>query len=406
MSEDSELIALIDIIYAAVLDGDIWPTVLAKLADATGALTTIIATMDRRTDTFTFISRRADTFTFISRRADTFTFISRRADTFAFISRRADPDLEASYRNYWAFHNPLWDNATALTAGEVFSLDTLMPRQDFVKTPVFNEWWKQADYSLAMLGANLPVEDRVSSLICVVNARGNDALTSEETRVFETAARHVSRAVRVHRQLWKLDLMNGATPERFQSLRQGAILVDAAAKVLFANAPARAVLDTGDGLVLKGGCLASTDGADTLQRLIASCARAVGPLSGPLGGELDVRRGPNRLCLHVTVTPLRSKEPAAGIPWLGLHPPAAIVTVVDPETGRRQLAQNLHSRFGLTGAETGLAAEILKGDGRAAAARRRGISVATARAQLSSIFEKTGTHRQAELVRLLLELAD
>ncbi|MGB7966088.1 MAG: hypothetical protein WCF64_07695, partial [Methylocella sp.] len=331
MSEDSELIALIDVIYAAVLDGDLWSTVLAKLADATGTLQALIATMDRRTDTY------------------------------ASISRRADPDLEASYKNYWAFHNPLWTKSTVLPAGEVFSLDSLMPRQDFVKTPIFNEWWKAADYGLEMLLANLPVEDRLSSLICVISARGNDALSSEQTRVFETAARHVSRAVRIRRQLWTLDLAHGIAPERFESLRQGAILVDAAAIALFANAPARAVLETGDGLVLKGGCLASTDGADTLQRLIASCARGVGPLRGPLGGELDVRRGPNRLCLHVTVTPLRSKDPAAGIPWLGLRPPAAIVTVVDPEAGRRQLAQNLHSRFGLTGAETGLAAEILKG---------------------------------------------
>jgi DNA-binding CsgD family transcriptional regulator len=376
LSEDSELIAIIDLIYAAALDGDLWPTVLAKLADATGALQAVIGTLDRRTDTY------------------------------ASISRRAYPDLEASYWNYWAFHNPLWDNAAAMPAGEVFSLDALMPRQDFAKTPIFNEWWKQADYGLAMLLASLPVEDRVSSLICVVNARGNDALTSEQTRVFETATRHVSRAVRVHRQLWTLDLMHGAAPERLESLRQGAILVDAAANVLFANALARAVLETGNGLVLNGGFLASTDGADTLQRLIASCARGVGPLRGPLGGELEVRRGPNRPCLHVTVTPLRSKDPDSGIPWLGLRPPAAIVTVVDPESGRQQLAQNLHSRFGLTGAETGLAAEILKGDGRAAAARRRGISVATARAQLSSIFEKTGTHRQAELVHLLFELAD
>src|ERR1700730_279349 len=376
MSEDSELIALIDLIYAAVLDADLWPTVLAKLAGATGTMQAIIATMDRRTDTF------------------------------ASISRRAYPDLEASYKDYWAFRNPLWDNATALPAGELFSLDTLMPRQDFAKTPVFNEWWKTADYGLEMLGANLPVADRVSSVICVVNARRSDALTSEQTRVFEPAVRHVSRAVRVHRQLWTLDLMHDTAPERFESLRQGAILVDAAANVLFTNAPARAVLETGEGLVLKGGCLASTDGADTLQRLIASCARGVGPMRGPLGGELDVRRGPNRPCLHVSVTPLRSKDPATGMPWLGLRLPAAIVTVVDPETGRRQLAQNLHNRFGLTGAETGLAAEILKGDGRAAAARRRGISVATVRAQLSSIFEKTGTHRQAELIHLLLELAD
>jgi hypothetical protein len=121
MSEDSKLIALIDFIYAAALDADLWPTVLAKLADATGALQAIIATMDRRTDTF------------------------------ASISRRAYPDLEASYKDYWAFRNPLWDNATALPAGEVFSLDTLMPRQDFVKTPVFNEWWKTADTALRCL---------------------------------------------------------------------------------------------------------------------------------------------------------------------------------------------------------------------------------------------------------------
>ncbi len=376
MSEDSELIALIDLIYAAALDGDLWPTVLAKLADATGALQAVIGTLDRRTDTYDSISRRTD------------------------------PDLQASYKKYWAFHNPIWNKATALPAGEVFSLDALMPRQDFAKTPIFNEWWKQADYGLAMLLASLPVEDRLSSLICVINPPGNDALTGEQTRVFATAARHVSRAVRIHRQLWTLDLMHGAPPERLEGLRQGAILVDAAANVLFANAPARAALETGNGLALKGGCLASTDGADTLQRLIASCARGVGPLRGPLGGELDVRRGPNRPCLRVTVTPLRSKDPATAVPWLGLRAPAAIVTVADPESGRRELAQNLHRRFGLTGAETGLATEILKGDGRAAAARRRGISVATARAQLSSIFEKTGTHRQAELVHLLLDLTD
>ncbi|MGH6838633.1 MAG: helix-turn-helix transcriptional regulator [Methylocella sp.] len=376
MSDDSKLIALIDSIYAAVLDRDVWPTMLAKLTDATGALQAIIATMDRRTDTF------------------------------ASISRRAYKDLEASYKDYWAFRNPLWDNATALPAGEVFSLDSLMPRQDFARTPIFNEWWNTADYGLEMLGANLLVEDKVSSLICVVNARGSDPPTREQARIFEAALRHVVRAARIHRQLWTLDLMRGVAPDRLENLREGAILVDAAAYALFANAPARAVLDTGDGLVLKGGYLATTDGADTLQRLIASCARGIGPLRGPLGGELGVRRGPNRLCLHVTVTPLRSKDPAPEIPWLGLRPPTAIVTVVDPETGRRHLAQSLRKSFGLTGAETGLAAEILKGDGRVAAARRRGISVATARAQLSSIFEKTGTHRQAELVHLLLELAD
>ncbi|MGH6864120.1 MAG: hypothetical protein ACRECN_07590 [Methylocella sp.] len=80
----------------------------ARLADAKGALQAIIATMDRRTDAV------------------------------ASIARRSNPDLEASYKDHWAFRNPLWDNAAALPVGQEFSLDTLMPRDDFVKAPVFN----------------------------------------------------------------------------------------------------------------------------------------------------------------------------------------------------------------------------------------------------------------------------
>lgn len=65
--------------------------------------------------------------------------------------------------------------------------------------------------------------------------------------------------------------------------------------------------------------------------------------------------------------------------------------------------EHLQQCFGLTPAEAAFAVEIAKGDGKPAAAERRGISFATARTHLSNIFEKTGTHRQAELIRLLLD---
>jgi hypothetical protein len=139
MSDDGELIDLIDIVYAAMLDGDLWPMVLAKLAEATGTMQSIIATMDGRTNSFDSISRR----------------------TIA--------ELDASYKNYWAYHNPLWAKCSALPSGKVFSFERLMAPQDFAKIPIFNDWWKLADYGLAMLGANLIVEDQVSSLICVIN---------------------------------------------------------------------------------------------------------------------------------------------------------------------------------------------------------------------------------------------
>ena len=106
------------------------------------------------------------------------------------------------------------------------------------------------------------------------------------------------------------------------------------------------------------------------------------------------------------MTPLRSATRLADVPWIGVGAPVAMVTVRDPEFDRRRLEINLRGKFGLTVAESGLATELLKGDGRKSAARRRGIADNTARTQLSSIFDKTGTHRQAELIRLLLDATD
>jgi hypothetical protein len=106
------------------------------------------------------------------------------------------------------------------------------------------------------------------------------------------------------------------------------MLVDRGAKVLFANAWARALIGSGSGLVLRSGCLRSTDGSDTLQKLIASCALKFRARKGP-GGEIVVRQS-HRRSLRVTVTPLRARGTVAELPWLGLQIPVAMVTVSNP----------------------------------------------------------------------------
>jgi DNA-binding CsgD family transcriptional regulator len=80
----------------------------------------------------------------------------------------------------------------------------------------------------------------------------------------------------------------------------------------------------------------------------------------------------------------------------------ALLLVNDPQQERHNRVVALQRRFRLTLAEAEFALEIIKGDGRAAAARRSNISVGTARTHLEHIFEKTGVRRQAELVHLLL----
>jgi DNA-binding CsgD family transcriptional regulator len=375
MNEDCELVALIDLIYEAVLDSNLWPSVLIRLAGATGAAQVSMTSRNRQSGIFTTLSPRTD------------------------------PDLLASYREYWRFHNPLWQRTTSWPAGEIYALDGLMPREDFSVTPVFNEWWRPSGRGLAAAGANILVENQFSVLIYIANAPGKNVLTARQLRIFKAALRHLIRAVRINRQLWTLELERLAPPEQFESLAQGVLLADASARVVLANAAAKAMLDTRDGLFLENGRLAATGGPDVLRKLIATCARGVRGVDGP-GGEFKIPRESPRSLLHVTVTPLRSKAQLADIPWIGAGAPVAIVTVKDPDIDRRRREVNLRSRYGLTTAESGLAAEIVKGDGRVAAARRRGISGATAKTQLSSIFEKTGTHRQAELVRLLLDAGD
>ena len=62
----------------------------------------------------------------------------------------------------------------------------------------------------------------------------------------------------------------------------------------------------------------------------------------------------------------------------------------------------LHKRFGLTPSEGRLAVHLATGDTLRAASSTLGLTYETAHTQLKSVFAKTGTHRQTELVVVIL----
>ncbi len=375
MSRDEELKTLVDMIYDAALESELWPGVLIRLADLMGVLQVAMPSLDRR------------------------------ANLFATIAPRLDPELLASYKEYWAFHDPVLARATLRPAGEIYTVDSLMPREEFASTPVFQEFWRLAQYGLETTGANLLVEDQLSALICFSNGPGKDSVTAEQMHIFEAVLPHLTRALRISRRLWYSQFRHVVATEQLERLQQGALMADVSARVTCANAAARAMLDDGGGIFLDNGRLAAAGRSEVLQKAIASCARTPLSCDGP-GGEFEIPRQLPHSPIHVMVTPLSSKARLAEVPWIGLGAPVAIVTVSDPDLDRRRQKINLRCRFGLSEAESGVAIEILKGNGRRAAARRLGISDTTAKTHLSNIFEKTGTHRQAELVRLLLDSAN
>lgn len=82
-----------------------------------------------------------------------------------------------------------------------------------------------------------------------------------------------------------------------------------------------------------------------------------------------------------------------------------VLILADFGGGPQPNPDTLRRIFGLTGAEARLAIRIAHGETPTAIARDQGVSVATVRCQLASIFAKTQTRRQTELAMLLMRVA-
>ncbi len=79
----------------------------------------------------------------------------------------------------------------------------------------------------------------------------------------------------------------------------------------------------------------------------------------------------------------------------------SIVALLDRENRSSANPQTLQKMFGLTSAETQLAMRLAQGDAPLEIARSWRLSRTTIRSQLASLFAKTDTKRQGELVALL-----
>jgi len=179
-------------------------------------------------------------------------------------------------------------------------------------------------------------------------------------------------------------------------LPYGVFVVDVDGSLRFANEAGRLQLAARDGLQLRRGILGTSSAADMprLRELVRSSIAGAASLRGRL------RRGP-ALALE------RSRGRPLLVVAKALRPSAAgevpvLLFVSDPDREPPPSAELLGLLFGLSPAEVKLTLALLQGHGLQASARAAGISLGTAHTHLRHIFSKTGTSRQAELVRLVL----
>jgi DNA-binding CsgD family transcriptional regulator len=358
-----DLAETIGLVYEAAVDVKAWPRAAEALADVIGAREVSVIITDPESPAKAFV-----------------------------IDPRTDAQWSRAYIERWAVSDFLRERGTTLPVGHVYQFEDLgMARREFERTPFYNEFFAARHLNYALF-ANAAKEGRAVSGVGFYRSRKDGRFDHAEEQLLRVLAPHLQRAVALNLHLARIEMQRDAAAEMLNRCGHGAILVDAQARVLFANRFAEELLSRGRALRVRDGRLAAAAPAVTeaLRALIAGARDEA-------GGQLLAlpRRGGGRLVAEVL--PVRAETA-----WLP-QPPAAIIFVKDPQARKLPTSRQLRLLFDLTPAQAALAREILHGDGVNAAASRLGIARATARTHLLEVFRKTGTSHQAELVRVILQ---
>lgn len=315
------------------------------------------------------------------------------------VTPRADPEVVSQYSENWWAHDPTAATTAPMPVARITSLDDT-GRDRFFASRFYNEYWRHSGLGAERLATNL-FTDRggFASFVLQASTRRDDIGTDTVKR-FSFFIPHLVRAVGLARNLQRTAIEASSQRNwKHASSTAGTVVIDRERRVLFADKKAERLFSKGVGIAVTKGRLRLIEGrADAALRAALSACSPTGTTS-PVARRIAVRPNPDATPYSVEVRPVRIASTAPGAPV-----PSALLVISDPGLHRDQHLTLLRERFGFTPAEARLALEMRRGDGRAAAARRCRISINTVRTHLTSIFGKTGVTRQAELIKVLMEV--
>jgi DNA-binding CsgD family transcriptional regulator len=221
----------------------------------------------------------------------------------------------------------------------------------------------------------------------------DDAVVQSYSRILP----HLQRAVRLRQQFSSVpEALPGWPLAMLDQIAAGLLLLDGEGRVLHANSAGRAMLAAKDGLVLSHGRLGAIDraAADRLEAILRACTAG-----RRIGGEMRIPRARGHWLL--SACPLADGTTT----FDGAGHSRAWVWISDPDAKRPDVQRRLQVIFGLTPAEQRVAAAMLTGLATADIADRHGVSLATVRSQVQSIFNRLGVRRQSDMIRLIAEVS-
>lgn len=219
--------------------------------------------------------------------------------------------------------------------------------------------------------------------------------TPENIALVSALTPHLQQALACERSLYDFAAAAGDTALVMDAFTHACVLIGANSTVVQLNNLASQILDNRDGVCLRGGALTAESPSDA-RRLTDAIAGALhGPHFGLRNGDSLVCRRPSGKRPYVIhVLPAQPSEEHRA--------PRALVVIIDPERRPEPAAELLCRLYRLTRAEADIAVRITRGSELKDIADALSVSLATVKTHLQHIFDKTDTHRQAELMRLLL----
>lgn len=372
---DDPVLQLVDRVYDAALKPDAWPDVVQSIASflgkAKGKLFTPLLPADK----------------------------GGLAVTVG-IPEAADHIWATRYRD-----DDVWVQAGVakglMYEGNVVSDEDLVPEEEFVRSRIYREHLRHLDIGRLCCGVVFGLQPSgMPATVFSVARELARPFAADELATVRLLVPHLSRALGVMFRLRDEELKLAVSLAALDRLSVGVVLLDAGGRIAHSNREGARILDERDGLSRANGFgfsdpAARAAWARVLPSLLDRSLADVPHFSNTVA----VPRPSGRAPLVLQAAPLGTSNAFAAP-----SDTSAIVFITDPEAGSELDRAAMRDLYQATAAEALLAELLCRGRTLAEAATERGISEATARTQLAELFQKTGTRRQADLIRVLMSL--
>ena len=322
--------------------------------------------------------------------------------TFRAYNWRGKPrrDLELDYlQNY----HP-WDERVPrirkLSDGKLVQIPDLYTQEEKKTSRTYNEYLPASTGQNGLM-VRLVLTRRAHLTVALAEPVARDRWGSVQINMIERLLPHLRQFVRVRRVIAAGEALGASLTSLLDCTRVGVIQLDQRGCILEANDRARGILRHGDGLFDEDGFLRARLPSDNvrLQQLLAKAVPTFGEAAA--SGSLTVSRPPGlpRLVLHLNPVSTRLTE-------FALEPVAALALVVDPASRPQIDPRLIATALGLTPSQSQVAVMLAEGMSVQDIATATGRRASTVRQLLKQTYSRLGTTGRADLVRLVLSLAN